>query len=185
MAGSRRTPGEGGAYIYQTRAGERWFFKCTVTLAPVGDKPPEKKVIVRRGFATKTKALAKMREVMGESEQQGGFFAPSDMTVQQLVTLWLDSSGLWPQSRKSYGNVLGFYVLPRIGKVKLSALTSSMITKALADIVARGGKRGGPLSLTTATLCKGALSSAITWGIEKHEPPLLRANPCSKAGYVG
>jgi integrase len=176
MAGSRRTPGEGGAYAYQKRDGrELWYFKCTVTLAD-----GTKKVKVKRGYITKTRALAAMREALGASDK-GAYFEPSKITVAQWAATWLDTAGLWPESRATYERVLTWYVLPHIGKVELAKLTSSMITKWLQELVASGGKGGRPLSAKTAYLARGTLSTMVTFAIEHHEPPLLQRNPCAKA----
>jgi hypothetical protein len=49
----RRSPGEGGAYAYQTRAGERWRIKGLVR-RPDGTM----REVNMRGFATRKAALA-------------------------------------------------------------------------------------------------------------------------------
>jgi len=61
----RRSPGEGGVYPYKTGEGERFFYKCVLTL-PDGTK----KTKVKRGFETAEAAHDEKREALVASRKR-------------------------------------------------------------------------------------------------------------------
>ena len=75
----RRSPHEGGAYSYQTKAGILWYWKATVA-GPDGTAKPR----VKRGFTTKQAALAGLREALSASSK-GGYAEPSKQTLADYL----------------------------------------------------------------------------------------------------
>ncbi|HXL94252.1 MAG TPA: tyrosine-type recombinase/integrase [Streptosporangiaceae bacterium] len=185
MAGKtakRRTPGEGGAFSYKTRAGLRWYWKASLR-QPDGTKTPK----VKGGFETKEAALGDMAEAKLKAKASNGQYAePSKQPLCDYLLSWLDALRLAPSTVASYRKNVRLHVSTYLGAVPLADLTSGMLTNLYADLDASGrrdrkGQRTGlPLSARTVryihTIAGAALGAAVA-----AEPPLLTRNPAAKA----
>lgn len=171
----RRSPHEGGAYAYKTGAGQKWYWKATIT-GPDGTAKPK----VKRGFETKRAALDDMREALAASAK-GGFTEPSKQPLGEYLAGWLDGLRLAPSTIASYRKNVRLHVTPRIGAVPLAGLTATTLNKLYRDLEKDGRadhKAGAGLSARTVryihTILSGALRDAV-------RADLLPANPASKA----
>lgn len=106
MSARRRSPGEGGAYSYQTKAGERWYWKAVITTADGTRKP-----VVRRGFMTKKAALDSMRDALRDSDR-GAFVEPSRQALGDYLDQWLAGLRLESSTVASYRIIMRCHVKP-------------------------------------------------------------------------
>lgn len=170
----RRAPGEGGAYEYETRAGTRWYFKCTVTAADGARRP-----VVRRGFESRPAALKEMRKVLAASDA-GTFADPGKVTVGEWLAEWLAGVRVAEGSRRGYGNAVRLAIAPRLGALPLAKLTSARINAFYRELEAHGSQRGGPLAPRSVRFVHAVLHQGLQAAVDA-EPPLLAKNPAAKA----
>ena len=119
----RRSPHEGGAYSYQTKAGILWYWKATVA-GPDGTAKPR----VKRGFTTKQAALAGLREALSASSK-GGYAEPSKQPTGDYLATWLDGLRLAPSTVASYRKNVRLHIAPHIGSVPLASLTPVVLDR--------------------------------------------------------
>jgi hypothetical protein len=113
----RRSPGEGGACSYKTKASERWYWKAVVR-GPDGIE----RVKVKRGFLTKTTskddgpagALVDMREALS-AVGKGEYIEPSKRTAGSWLDEWLGTLRLSPSTVASYRKNIRLHVSPTSG----------------------------------------------------------------------
>ena len=78
----------------------------------------------------------------------------------------------------NYATIVATYVVPRVGDVRLSRLSTRQVEHLYADLLAGGAREGGPLSPTTVgqvhRTLRRAFNDAIRWG-------LLNASPVTPA----
>ncbi len=123
------------------------------------------------GFTTKKACESALGEALGRVHA-GTFAADSGrLTVAEYAKDWLAAvePTIRPSTFTSYRSVMDHYVVPRLGTVRLSALTPAQLGRFYAELGASGGKRGGPLSPTTVryahTVFGKALQDAVGWGL--------------------
>ena len=175
----RRSPGEGGASAYSTRAGERWAWKTTLT-----GTDGIRKQVMKRGFTTKRAALEDMREALSASAR-GGFTEPTKQPLADYLATWLDGLRLAPSTVASYRKNVRLHISPRIGSVPLASLTPVTLDKLYRQLEKDGRadhKIGEGLSPRTVryihTIISAALRSAVTAGL-LHQNPAAKAHPPS------
>jgi integrase len=171
----RRSPGEGGASSYQTKAGERWLWKTTLTLAD-----GTRKQVMKRGFTTKKAALDDMREALSASSRTG-YAEPSKMTFEMYLATWLDGLRLAPSTVASYKKNVRLHVVPNVGNMPLASLTPARLTKLYVTLEKDGRadhKAGEGLSARTTRYIHTIISSALRDAVEAG---LLPANPAARA----
>ena len=171
----RRSPGEGGASPYQTRAGERWLWKTTLTLAD-----GSRKQVMRRGFLTKKAALADLRDALAGSCRTG-YAEPSKMLTGDYLASWLDGLRLAPSTVASYRRNIRLHIAPAIGGVPLASLTPVVLDKLYRDLETSGRadhRSGEGLSARTVRYLHTIISSALRDAVDAG---LLPANPASRA----
>jgi len=102
------------------------------------------------GFATKRAAEDALTEVL-EKVRTGAYADAGRTTVAEFLEQWLAaaSPGLRRSTAASYTDVLTGWVIPRLGHVKLSALTPVRISALRAELLATG-RRDGKGGLSTA-----------------------------------
>ena len=171
----RRSPHEGGAYSYQTRAGERWAWKTTLTM-PDGTR--KQKMV--RGFTTKKAALASLREALAASESTG-FTEPAKTPVGEYLAGWLDSLRLAPSTVASYRKNVRLHIAPSIGSVPLASLTPVLLDRLYRDLERDGRadhRHGEGLSARTVRYIHTIISAALRDAVDAG---LLTSNPASRA----
>ncbi|MGH3019167.1 MAG: tyrosine-type recombinase/integrase [Gaiellaceae bacterium] len=120
--------------------------------------------------------------------EDGSYVEASKATLGEYLAEWLDGlavQGLRNSTRLSYDINLRTLVLPRIGAVPLQKLTPATLTALYSELLERGRKNGGPLSLRTVryvhTIVKKALRDAVDAGLlmrnpaDRAKPPSARA----------
>jgi integrase len=98
------------------------------------------------------------------------------LTLDEFCQQWL--TGHCPTVKattaKCYRERLEWYVLPRLGRVKLADLCPLHIQTLWADLLVSGGKRGGPLRASSVAgvrrALRKALNDAVSWGIIAKNP---------------
>jgi integrase len=171
----RRSPHEGGAYSYQTKAGTLWYWKATIT-GPDGTAKPR----VKRGFTTKKAALDDLREALSASAK-GGYAEPSRMTLEAYLATWLDGLRLAPSTVASYKKNVRLHIAPNIGSVPLASLTPVTLDKLYVQLERDGRadhRQGEGLSARTVRYIHTIISSALRDAVDAG---LLPANPASRA----
>ena len=177
----RRSRGEGHTGSYQTKAGQRWFWKATLA-RPDGSR----KVTWKRGFGTKKAAQTALREAL-VSAAKGTYSEPSKRTVASWLDEWLGTLRLSPSTVASYRKNIRLHVVPYIGDVPLAALTSARLSRLYRELET-GGRRDGKgelagtgLSARTVRYIHTIIGKALSAAVD-HEPPLLIRSPAAKAG---
>jgi integrase len=174
-ATKRRSPHEGGAYAYQTRAGERWAWKATITM-PDGTR--KQKMV--RGFTAKKAALASLREALAASESTG-FTEPSKTPVGEYLATWLDSLRLAPSTVASYRKNVRLHIAPNIGSIPLASLTPVLLDRLYKQLESSGRadhREGEGLSPRTVRYIHTVISAAMKAAVDAG---LIAANPASRA----
>ena len=119
------------------------------------------------------KALARL-----EVEVAGGQLGPSDPTVAQLLSRWMDHLERLGRSESTlygYGNYINRELVPAIGDVRLSKLTARHLDGLYTTLTQRG--------LAPATvrqihaLVRAALNQAVRWGLVGRNVALLASAP--------
>lgn len=176
----RRSPGDGGVYSYKTGAGERWYWKATVTLAD-----STKRVKVKRGYLSGKAARDAMRDALTASGK-GEYADPSKQPLGAYLAAWLDGLRLAPSTVASDRKNVRLHIEPYIGGLPLAALTSARLTALYRELETSGrrdgkGRRTGlPLSARTVRYVATILGSALGAAVDA-EPALLARNPAAKA----
>jgi len=171
----RRSPHEGGAYPYKTRAGERWYWKAVIT-QPDGTTRQKAK----RGFETKKAALDDLREALAASAR-GGYAEPSRQPSGAYLAGWLESLRLAPSTVASYRKNVRLHIAPRIGAVPLASLTPVRLDALYRELEASGRadrRKGEGLSPRTVRYIHTTISSALRDAVDAG---LLPRNPAAKA----
>lgn len=171
----RRSPHEGGAYSYTTRAGQLWYWKATVA-GPDGVAKPR----VKRGYATKQAALAGLREALSASAK-GGYSEPSKQATGEYLATWLEGLRLAPSTVASYRKNVRLHIAPNVGSVPLASLTPVTLDRLYRQLEAGGRadhKAGEGLSARTVRYVHTIISSALRDAVDAG---LIPANPASRA----
>lgn len=130
------------------------------------------------GFRTKGDAQDHLNRVLGKVAD-GGWRPDKPLTVKELLDEhWLpaqEARALRPATLAQYRHVADAWIKPRVGAVKVNALTpahvSSMVESLRKD-KSSGGRKG--LSARSAQLATGLLKSACSWALENG---LIGRNP--------
>ena len=174
-ATKRRSPHEGGAYSYSTKAGQLWYWKATIT-GPDGAAKPK----VKRGFTTKRAALDDLRDALAASAK-GGFTEPSKQPLSDYLSAWLDGLRLAPSTIASYRKNVRLHIAPNIGTVLLASLSPVTLDKLYVQLE-RGGRadhrQGEGLSARTVRYIHTIISSALRDAVDAG---LIPANPAARA----
>ncbi len=139
----------------------------------------KRRQVTKGGFPTRKAAEAALAEFLGHAAR-GEVAVAGRRRTGDYLDEWL--AGMRPTLAVSawtnYRSLLDLYVRPRIGTVRLSAVSASTLTALYADLLAGGGKNGKPLSPTTVRLVHRILSKALGDAVESH---LLAVNPAQHA----
>jgi integrase len=129
------------------------------------------------GFRTKKLAENALTEAL-ERLRTGTWTDPGRQTVGEYLQGWLTSvtPSLRPTTAASYRWVIETWVEPRIGKVRLGALTPARLSALYGDLLANGRTRGdggglAPRSVAyTHRILTHALKDAAAWGLLARNP---------------
>jgi integrase len=166
----RRTKGEGGITQRHDHAtcppsvdGKRPDHRCRgrwqATLDVIVDGRPKRKTIYGR-----TKAEAQVKLAKARRERDQGALVMRTMTVEAWMTRWLERKSkppkpLKPQTMRSYRSKTTRYIVPMLGRRKLTDLRAEHI-EAMYDQMRADGLAEATLRQTHAILA-GALKDAV------------------------
>jgi integrase len=130
----------------------------------------------KSGFPTKRAAVAALSELQA-GLADGSYVGASKLTVGEYLDEWLQGvrSGLRPGSHDTCATHVHTYITPRIGGVRLQALSRRAIKSFYGELTVSGRQRGGGgLSDKTVHNIHRTLSKALEDAVEDG---LLNRNP--------
>ena len=178
----RRSPGEGGAYSYTTKAGLRWRVKGMVAL-PDGTL----REVNKRGFLTRKAALDWLGDAQSAG-RKGEFIEPSRQRFGAYGLEVIDGLRIGPQTRASYLKNWRNHVEPYpLASLQLAQLTGSRLT-TLYRLLEKSGRKdhkaGEGLSARTVrylhTIIHGVLAQAVKDGLLLRNPADAATPPSAR-----
>jgi integrase len=130
------------------------------------------------GFKTKGAAQKHLNSVLGKVDE-GSWRPDRPITVKQLLEdHWLPAqrtAGIRPTTIEHYAGVVSNWIVPKIGAVKVAALTPEVVTRFADDLrnVPRGQRQRG-LSARSTQMAVTTLKSACAWALQNE---LISRNP--------
>jgi integrase len=147
---SKRSNGEGT--IYKNKERDRFEGQVTVGIKADG-KPIRRKVSGR----TKAEVVKRMAEVRERCTHGPGL--PSDVTVADWLGYWvsvvLPTADIASSTRESYEDLCTWYLIPRLGRIRLVKLSPADVRGMLVSMNADG------YSSNTQRLARAALRRAL------------------------
>jgi integrase len=183
----RRQSGEGGIIQYETRAGVRYAIKYRVPR----EDGPDRQVLLRKSrvgepMTTRRQAAEELRAILIELKQ-GTHATPQKITVEAWFTQWLDGLRIADSTRSSYAKNLRLHVVPYIGAVALTKLTTARLNVLYRQLEKSGRqdhKAGTGLSPRTvkyvATIIKAGLQAAADQNLIARNPAARAVPPTAK-----
>ena len=159
----RRQAGEGGISEYPTKAGPRFLIKY-----PVLREDGTKRMVLRRGFASRRDAAAQLRAEIGKSEM-GAWVEPSKQRLDAYLAEWIDGQRLSASTLASYRKNIRLHIDPYLGATPVARLTGAAVDAWMRTLETSGRADGrGGLSARTVryvyTILRSALSDAVKHG---------------------
>ena len=178
----RRSPGEGGCWPYQTRAGERFRAAGPVMLAD-----GTAKMVRKRGFLTKKDGQAWLADAQS-SGRKGEYLEPSKQRFGAYCAEVIDGMRIGPQTKASYLKNLRNHIEPYpVAAVPLAQLTGQRLTvhyRALEKSGRKDHRAGEGLSARTVryihTIIHGVLGQAVRDGLLLRNPADAATPPTAK-----
>jgi integrase len=178
----RRSPGEGGCWPYQTKAGERFRVKGIVRQADGTDKEVNK-----RGFLTKKAGLEWLADAQSAG-RKGEYVEPSKQKLGEYGREVIDGLRLKPQTKASYVKNWRLHIEAYpIAQVPLAQLTGQRLTthyRALEKSGRKDHRAGEGLSARTVryihTIIHGVLSQAVKDGMLLRNPSDAATPPSTR-----
>lgn len=134
---------------------------------------------LRRRFPDLASANRWRRE-MDARKAQDRLSDDEGLTVAVLVERWLTapSARRGGSTRAAYRSALTTHVLPGLGSVRVSALTTMRLQRHFDDLIALG--RPTPVLSLARKALSGALKQAVAWGILERNPVagVVLPTPC-------
>lgn len=161
-----------------SKRGVTWSFRLRVP-DPLTGKTKQLKV---GGFATEREAKAE-RDRVRASLTRGDYVNPSSVTVEEYLNEWIEihSVTLKPTTEAEYRARLRLYVIPQIGKLRLSVLRPTDIQKMYLNLLKSGGKGGAPLSAKSVSNIGLVLKRALQHAVDVEQ--IIVRNPSSRVPY--
>lgn len=138
----------GGVYSYETKSGRRWRAVFDTLPDP---KTGERRKSQKRGFATKREAESWLRDTLGKVAS-ATYTEPSRVTVGEYLGRWLGGLSVKPTTLANYGQCATVHVAPRLGGVRLQALTPEHLDTLYRQLE-KHGKAAGKCR-TAGVTCK-------------------------------
>ena len=169
------TPGSAGRRTACAKAHGSWSYRVDMP----GAAPGQRKQVMKGGFPTRRAAEAALADRLTKLGT-GEMVIEDRRAVADYLAEWLTGMRLTLASTAwtNYRSILNLYVLPRIGQLRLTALTGPRLTAVYADLLDHGGVKGRCLSPTTVRLVHRILTKALNDAVEAR---LLATNPAQHA----
>ena len=171
------------------KAGRGWF---VVDVGPGLDGTgvwKERRQIKRRGFLTR-KACQEALDEVRRSSGAGTFVPHHNQTIDEFLDEWLQAveASLATTTYEVYRRMLRVHVRPRIGKMRLRQLDSSVINQMYGQLLKSGYRVGNqPRGLSARTvvqvhaILRKALDAGVRWGRISPNPASLADPPSWRA----
>lgn len=164
-----------GRRITCSKSHGSWSFKADRP----EDGPGARRQVMKGGFPTRKAAEAALADYLSTAGR-GEPVASDTRRLADYLAEWLTGMRLTlaVAAWTNYRSVLNLYVTPRIGQLRLTALTGPALTALYADLLDHGGQKGRSLSPTTVRLVHRVLTKALNDAVEAR---ILAANPAQRA----
>ncbi len=155
------------------KRGQTWSYIVDLPPAPDGRRRQRQK----GGFKTRKEAEAALAVLLTDV-QKGTVLEPTRQRLGDYLEDWLTAVGpsLRPTTLESYEQAMRNWIVPRIGGMRLQAVTPQVLQRLYADWSATGRKNGEGLSPRSVKLAHTvlhlALGQAAAWR-------LIPANPAA------
>jgi len=135
--------------------------------------------VMKGGFPTRKAAEAALADYLSKAGR-GELLTSDTRRLADYLAEWLTGIRLTlaVAAWTNYRSVLNLYVTPRIGQLRLTAITGPALTALYADLLDHGGQKGRCLSPTTVRLVHRVLTKAFNDAVEAR---VLAANPAQRA----
>jgi integrase len=158
------------------KRGQTWSYVIRV-------KDPETGISKPRwvgGFTTEEAAKA-ARDHARVKAHHGQYIDRSTITVSAYLDDWIETHvvEIKPKTLQDYRHLINRHVRPRIGELRLQAVTPARITKLYRDLITSGGQNGTGLSHRTVTYVHAVLRKAFQDAVLVEQ--LLPSNPIERA----
>ncbi len=164
--------------VYRAENGS-WTYRFDLEPDPLTGR---RRFATKRGFRTEKEAARAMR-----AHEQGRRVRPARRTVEEFLNEWHDAirPGLRPTTWVNYRDYMDAYVIPVIGRTRLSDLTPVRLNLLYSHLLEAGRVRGGgglaPKTVQNVhRMLHRALRDAVKWDYlprnvaEDAEPPRVR-----------
>lgn len=157
-----------------TRSGKEytyWEARCTVDYDLGTGKQIQKSITGK----TQKEVAQKLKEVM-RAVDQGSYQPPSRLTLKDWLEIWQKDylSDVKESTAHLYSRNIDLYIVPRLGAVKLEALTAPMVQKLYNTLLSPDKEGVKPLSAKTVRNIHGVLHKALQQAVQVG---YLRVNP--------
>lgn len=140
----------GSVDSYSTKSGKRWRIRYEL---PPDPDTGERRQISKRGFATKKEAQKALRDHLNRMDQGVDVgMLDGRTTLAKYLRSWLAGISVKPSTLSDYTNCLEVHTIPRIGGVKLAALTPEHLDGLYRELERHGKKVKG--CRTAGVTCK-------------------------------
>lgn len=146
------------ASVSVSKRGAKWQYRFEA--ASVGGK---RKQISKSGFRTKKEAEEAGYKALAEYNNAGTHFVPSEVSVADYMEYWLQNGATAIHKEttvSTYRSYAKKHIIPRLGHLRLSALTPTVLTELVNQLKING------YSKSTVTVIKAVLSSALDYAVE-------------------
>ncbi len=128
-------------------------------------EPGGRRQLMKGGFPTRKVAEAALTDYLSGAGREEPVTSDTQRLADYLAE-WLTGMRLTlaVAAWTNYRSVLNLYVTPRIGQLRLTALTGPTLTALYADLLDHGGQTGRSLSPTTTS-----------WWSWSRSPPAVRS----------
>ncbi|MEO7058566.1 MAG: hypothetical protein ABI083_02510 [Lapillicoccus sp.] len=132
------------------------------------------------GFPSEA-AAKQARDEARIAASTGGYVDRSTVTVEDYLAEWLVGHAVEvkPRTRAGYAHLIETYVVPRIGGLRLQAVTSADLSRLCRDLLEGGGRAGRPLSGRSVEYVHAVLRKAFADAVRTDQ--LLSSNPAERA----
>ncbi|MGV9773542.1 tyrosine-type recombinase/integrase [Streptosporangium sp. NPDC003464] len=158
------------------KRGTTWSYVIRVKDPETGESKPK----WVGGFATEDDAK-EARDEARVSARRGEYVDRNTITVGEYLDDWIEDHAMEikPGTLEDYRISIRLYIKPFIGKTRLQAIRPATITKLYRDLLARGGRGGKPLAVSTVVHTHAILRRAFRDAVEVHE--YISSSPVDKA----
>jgi integrase len=170
-----RSYGEGSAYAYKTKSGTKYRWQASFREDPF-DELSALKRLSKGGYATLKEANAEMQRVLIDA-RAGTNPSSSRESFESYSKLWLEKQKLANSTLMGYEKIVRVHLVPRLGKLKLTQIVPSTISKLYRDLEKNGNRgrltSGNPLSANSVNKIHIVLGSILKSAVDDG---LLRIN---------